>query len=228
METETMTTLSTRNRLSTLSREITALTDRLAPASDDAILRSLNAMQTAGMTMPQGIDPGKLLPVYRYALAGVPACGLSAATQKLIRGDYAANANVLLGTIPKPPVLAALAKSEAAATRAELARRRDLAEALNPTLNVAERSPEIRERVRVRLRQFRAEHTAAKAVAPMPGETPSVERAGALARMLDLPDTADVTNEQRAFRVRLERDTAHRAGRGAATNFTMEGTSDAA
>ncbi|WP_063934174.1 hypothetical protein [Ensifer adhaerens] len=223
-----MTTLSTRNRLSTLSREITALTDRLAPASDDAILRSLNAMQTAGMTMPQGIDPGKLLPVYKYALAGVPACGLSAATQKLIRGDYATNANVLLGTIPKPPVLAALAKGEAAATRAELARRRDLAEALNPTVPAAERSPEIRERVRVRLRQFRAEHTAAKAMGAAPRETPSPERAGALAELIDLPDAAEVMCEQRAFRAGVERDMAHPAGRGMVMDLTMEVASDAA
>lgn len=211
-----------------MSREITALTDRLAPASDDAILRSLNAMQTAGMTMPQGIEPGKLLPVYQYALAGVPACGLSAATQKLIRGDYAANANVLLGSIPKPPVLAALAKGEAAATRAELARRRDLAEALNPTLKAAERSPEIRERVRVRLRQFRAEHIAAKAIGAVPRETPLTERTGALAQMIDLPDAADVTCEQRAFRAGVARDMAHPAGRGAVMNLTMEVASDAA
>ncbi|CAN7348927.1 MULTISPECIES: hypothetical protein [Ensifer] len=222
-----MTTLST-NRYSTLSREITALTERLAPASDDAILRSLNVMQTAGMTMPQGIDPRKLLPVYQYALAGVPACGLSVATQKLIRGDYAANANVLLGTIPKPPVLAALAKSEAAATRAELARRRDLAVALNPTGPVPERSPEIRERVRVRLRQFRAEQAAVKAAKAMPSEAPAVSRAGVLAEMIGLPDAATITTEQRAYRVRLEREMAHPAGRGAAMDLTMEVASDAA
>lgn len=228
METETMTTLSTYNRHSTLSLEITALTERLAPAGDDAILRSLDVMQTAGMTMPQGIDPRKLLPVYQYALCGVPACGLSAATQKLIRGDYATNANVLLGTIPKPPVLAALAKSEAAVTRAELARRRDLAEALNPMQPETRRSPEIRERVRVRLRQFRAEHAASKATGAMPGEPPSIERAAALTRMLDLPDTTAVSAEQRAFRAKLESDAARARGYGAMTDFTREVASDAA
>ncbi len=211
-----------------MSREITALTERLTPASDDAILRSLDVMQTAGMTMPQGIDPRKLLSVYQYALSGVPACGLSAATQKLIRGDYAANANVLLGTIPKPPVLAALAKGEAAVTRAELARRRDLALALNPTASAPERSPEIRERVRVRLRQFRAEHAAAKAVRAMPGEAAAVERAGALAQMIELADVPDVTAEQRAFRVPLEREMALPAGRGVTVDLTTEVASDAA
>ncbi|GEM_PF-6204542 len=159
--------LPTQHRHSTLSREITALTERLAPAGDDAILRSLSAMQAAGMTMPAGIEPAKLLPVYRYALCGVPACGLSVVTQKLIRGDYAENANVLLGTIPKPPVLAALARREAATTRAELARKREITAALNPASSQTERSPEIRERVRTRLRQFHAEHAAARAACAM-------------------------------------------------------------
>jgi hypothetical protein len=223
-----MMTLSTHNRHSTLSREITALTERLTPAGDDAILRSLNAMQTAGMTMPQGIDPKKLLPVYQYALSGVPACGLSAATQKLIRGDYAGNANVLLGTIPKPPVLAALAKSEAAATRAELARKREMTEALSPTLPVAQRSPEVRERVRLRLRQFRAEQAATSATVTMPGEARSIERAAALARMLDLPDTAEPTAEQRAFRARLENDVAEAKALGSTIDFAGEVASHAA
>lgn len=228
METETMTTLSTHNRHSTLSLEITALTERLAPASDDAILRSLNVMQTAGMTMPAGIDPRKLLPVYQYALAGVPACGLSIATQKLIRGDYAGNANVLLGTIPKPPVLAALAKSEAAATRAELARKREIAVALSPTVPKARRSPEIRERVRVRLCQFRTDHAAAKAKAAMPTPAQSPERAEAFSRMRDLPDATDDAAAQQIVWKRLEHDMARAAGFRAETNFTMEVACDAA
>lgn len=211
-----------------MSREITALTERLAPAGDDAILRSLNAMQTAGMTMPQGIDPKKLLPVYQYALSGVPACGLSVATQKLIRGDYAANANVLLGAIPKPPVLAALAKSEAAATRAELARKREITEALSPALPSTRRSPEIRERVRVRLRQFRAEHAAIKATGSTPGEVRSIEQAQTLARMLDLPDTTEPTAEQRAFRARLENDVAQTMALGSTIDIAGEVASHAA
>ncbi|MGT2443482.1 hypothetical protein ACU4I5_13035 [Ensifer adhaerens] len=83
-----------------MGREITALTERLACVNEAAVLRSLDAMQTAGMTMPPTIEPRKIIAVYHYALSGVPASGLSAATQKLIRGDYAVNPNVLLGTIP--------------------------------------------------------------------------------------------------------------------------------
>ncbi|MGN7803671.1 hypothetical protein ACTJKE_13180 [Ensifer sp. 22521] len=158
-----MMSLLAQARLSTLSREITALTERLAPASEAAVLRSLDAMQTAGMTMPQGIEPKKILAVYHYALSGVPGCGLAAATQKLIRGDYAANANVLLGTIPKPPVLAALAKAEALGMRAELARKRETIAALKP--RAAARSEASRARVRARLEAFRRTHAAAKAAA---------------------------------------------------------------
>lgn len=211
-----------------MSLEITALTERLAPVSDDAILRSLNVMQTAGMTMPPGIDPRKLLPVYQYALAGVPACGLSIATQKLIRGDYAGNANVLLGTVPRPPVLAALAKSEAAATRAELARKREIAVALNPTVPRARRSPEIRERVRVRLCQFRADHAATKAKMAMPPQAQSPEQAEAFSRMRDLPDATDDAAAQQTAWVQLEHDVARVAGFRAETDFNKEGASDAA
>lgn len=146
-----------------MSRELTALTERLAPAGDDAILRSLNAMQTAGMTMPPTIEPRKVVAVYHYALSGVPASGLSAATQKLIRGDYAANPNVLLGTIPKPPVLAALAKAEALGLRADLARKREMVAALTPRPADDQRSPASRIRVRALVEGFRQAHAAAKA-----------------------------------------------------------------
>lgn len=203
-----------------MSLEITALTERLAPASDDAILRSLNVMQTAGMNMPAGIDPRKLLPIYQYALAGVPACGLSIATQKLIRGDYVANANVLLGTVPKPPVLAALAKGEAAATRAELARKREITAALNPALVAAERSPEVRARVRVRLAQFRAAHAATK-VAAMPMQAPSSDGA------FDLHDSADMAAERRVSSMRTTHDMGDGAGRRAVTKSKVEVASDA-
>ncbi|MFK0273123.1 hypothetical protein ACIQUG_05580 [Ensifer sp. NPDC090286] len=150
-------------RLSTLGREITALTERLACVSEAAVLRSLDAMQTAGMTMPPTIEPRKIVAVYHYALSGVPASGLSAATQKLIRGDYAANPNVLLGTIPKPPVLAALAKAEALGLRADLARKREMVAALTPRPADGHRSPASRIRVRALVEGFRQAHAAAKA-----------------------------------------------------------------
>lgn len=198
-------TLPAEARLSTLSREITALTERLASVSEAAILRSLDAMQTAGMTMPQGIEPKKILAVYHYALSGVPGCGLSAATQKLIRGDYAANPNVLIGTIPKPPVLAALAKAEALSMRADLARKRETAAALEPKRG--ERSAASRSRIRARLEAFRQAHAAASAAEREARDCARCERHDELLRMLALPDAASVSEEQQAFRQRLEVET---------------------
>ncbi len=150
-------------RLSTLDREITALTERLASVTEAAVLRSLDAMQTAGMTMPPTIEPRKIVAVYHYALSGVPSSGLSAATQKLIRGDYAANPNVLLGTIPKPPVLAALAKAEVLGLRADLARKREMVAALTPRPADDRRSAASRSRVRALVQGFHQAHAAAKA-----------------------------------------------------------------
>ncbi|HEV7317692.1 MAG TPA: hypothetical protein VGO04_03665 [Ensifer sp.] len=162
-------------RLSTLSREITALTERLAGVSEAAVLRSLDAMQTAGMTMPPAIEPKKILAVYHYALCGVPGSGLAAATQKLIRGDYAANPNVLLGTIPKPPVLSALAKAEALTLRAELARKREIVAALTADRTDKRRSAASRSRVQALLENFRRAHAAARREASQLGADTDTE-----------------------------------------------------
>ncbi|MEY9164402.1 hypothetical protein ABIE78_002521 [Sinorhizobium fredii] len=78
----------------------------------------------------QGIDPKKIDAVHGYALEGVPTCGLTIATQKLIKGDYAGNPDVLLGTIPKPPILAALAKLRAKPAREDRVRKREMLEAM--------------------------------------------------------------------------------------------------
>ncbi|MEI2296728.1 hypothetical protein [Ensifer sp. MJa1] len=138
------------------------LTERLAGVGEAAVLRSLDAMQTAGMTMPPAIEPRKILAVYHYALSGVPGPGLAAATAKLIRGDYAANPDVLLGTIPKPPVLAALARAEALSLRAELARKREILAALSANRTDDRRSAASRGRVRTLLENFRKAHAAAR------------------------------------------------------------------
>ncbi|MCY1248497.1 hypothetical protein D9M72_619350 [compost metagenome] len=93
---------------------------------------------------------------------------------------------------------------------------------------VAQRSPEVRERVRLLLRQFRAEQAATSATATMPGEARSIERAAVLARMLDLPDTAEPTAEQRALRARLENDVAEAKALGSTIDFAGEAASHAA
>lgn len=176
----------------------------------ESVLRSLEVMQSAGMTIPQGIDPQKLDAVYGYALDGVPACGLTIATQKLIKGDYAGNPDILLGMIPKPPILAALAKQEARAAREDLARKREIASTMKGVAPEVDRSPEVMARVRARLNQFRQEHAEAKAkergvVVPEPM---SAEKAEYWAKIQELPDWYEIGADQMAFRRKIEREMA--------------------
>ncbi|MDW9814946.1 hypothetical protein GOB25_07670 [Sinorhizobium meliloti] len=171
-------------------------------------MRSLEVMQAAGMTIPAGIDPQKIDAVYGYALEGVPSCGLTIATQKLIKGDYAGNPDILLGMIPKPPILAALAKAESRLAREDLARKRDIAATLTHQPPEVDRSPEVMARVRAKLEQFRQEHAASKAAtgAVIAPEPLSPERANELARMLALPDARSLSAEQLAYRRKIEMD----------------------
>ncbi|RVE84782.1 hypothetical protein CN238_24335 [Sinorhizobium meliloti] len=171
-------------------------------------MRSLEVMQAAGMSIPAGIDPNKLDAVYGYALEGVPSCGLTIATQKLIKGDYAGNPDILLGMIPKPPILAALAKAESRLAREDLARKREIAATLTHQPPEIDRSPEVMARVRARLNQFRQEHAASKVAtgAVLAPEPISSERADELARMLALPDARSVSAEQMAYRRKVEMD----------------------
>ncbi|MGZ2475866.1 hypothetical protein [Sinorhizobium medicae] len=203
-----MTNLPAPAQLSTLNREISALTERLSPVREEAVLRSLEVMQAAGMSIPSGIDPNKLDAVYGYALEGVPNCGLAIATQKLIKGDYAGNPDILLGMIPKPPILAALAKAESRLAREDLARKREIAATLTHQPPEIDRSPEVMARVRARLNQFKQEHAASKAAAGgiVVQKSMSPERAEELARILALPDAHSVSAEQMAYRRKIEMD----------------------
>ncbi|WP_322882726.1 hypothetical protein U8C37_12640 [Sinorhizobium medicae] len=196
-----MTNLPAPAQLSTLNREISALTERLSPVREEAVLRSLEVMQAAGMSIPSGIDPNKLDAVYGYALEGVPNCGLAIATQKLIKGDYAGNPDILLGMIPKPPILAALAKAESRLAREDLARKREIAATLTHQPPEIDRSPEVMARVRARLNQTKA---AAGGIVVQKSMSP--ERAEELARILALPDARSVSAEQMAYRRKIEMD----------------------
>lgn len=192
-------------QLSTLRSEITALTERLSPVQDDAILRYLEAMQTAGMTIPQGIDPKNLLPVYRYALSGAPACGLAVATQKLIKGDYAGNPDILLGMIPKPPVLAAMAKIEARAAREDLVRKRELETTITHKPEEIDRSPEVM--ARVRAKREAAVQELRSASAPIAHEPLTAEQAEYWAKIQAIKDApTGISAEQQAFRRKVAAD----------------------
>jgi hypothetical protein len=192
-------------QLSTLRSEITAHTERLSPVQDDAILRYLEAMQTAGMTIPQGIDPKNLLPVYRYALTGTPACGLAVTTQKLIKGDYAGNPDILLGMIPKPPVLAAMAKIEARGAREDLVRKRELETTITHKPEEIDRSPEVM--ARVRAKRTEAVQELRSASAPIAHEPLTAEQAEYWAKIQAIKDApTGISAEQQAFRRKVAAD----------------------
>lgn len=167
-------------------------------------------MQSAGMSLPQGVDAQKFDVIYGYALDGVPNCGLTIATQKLIRGDYAGNPDILLGMIPRPPILAALAKQEARGAREDLARKRETASALRGVKPEVDRSPEVMARVQARLNQFRQEHEEAKAKerGVVVHEPMSPEKAEYWAKIQELPDWWQIGAEQAAFRRKIEAEMA--------------------
>ncbi|KQS79056.1 hypothetical protein ASG25_10750 [Rhizobium sp. Leaf384] len=163
-------------------------------------------MIKTGMTMPAGIKPADQSLVYGYALDGVPICGLFVATQKLLKGDYAGNPDVLLGIIPKPPVLAALAKLEARVAREDLARKRDAVNTMTQKPPAIDRSAEVMARVRAVAGDFKASYEARKAaVRGAPETIPFGEDAAEYWSKIEaLKDSEQgVSREQEAYRRKI-------------------------
>ena len=98
-------------QLSTLDREITALTEQLSPAGPDEIAKAIASLMDGGMLFPQSIKAADPVEEYRLVLKGVPICGLRAAFIKLKRGEYT---DLKPDYIPLPAALARLAREEAA------------------------------------------------------------------------------------------------------------------
>jgi len=98
-------------QLSTLDREITALTEQLSPAGPDDIAKAIASLMDGGMLFPQSIKAADPVEEYRVVLKGVPICGLRAAFIKLKRGEYP---DLKPDFIPLPAALARLAREEAA------------------------------------------------------------------------------------------------------------------
>lgn len=97
-------------QLSTLEREISALTEQLSPAGPDDIAKAIASLMDGGMLFPQSIKAADPVDEYRAVLKGVPICGLRAAFIKLKRGEYT---NLNPDFIPLPAALARLAREEA-------------------------------------------------------------------------------------------------------------------
>lgn len=138
---------------STLDRQITELSEILAPSASDAVAYALKAMGEAGMSVPTSIKPDESVAVYRFAMQGLPAIALRAATEKLIRGEYD---RPCLGIIPTPPELAALVRIEAASYRGDMVRLRSAKDSVDDAERLRQprdegakrRVREIRERFR--------------------------------------------------------------------------------
>lgn len=129
--------------LSTLEREITALTDDLAPASAETIAACIDAMKRAGMTVPVGIPPNEIVTEYGIALRSVPKIGLKDAMRRIRQGEYT---DMDYSFMPRPAELAKRARAEAARYREDLVRKRETYQAL--TAPIARKDPAMIERVR--------------------------------------------------------------------------------
>ena len=112
-----LTHTTTDNRSLTLEQKISAVTELLQPVSHDLIGATLLRMQQAGMAFSAGFDPRGAQSVYAFAMRGVCREGFKRAASRIMQGT----AGEASGFIPKPPVFAALARSESA----ELWRERD-------------------------------------------------------------------------------------------------------
>ncbi|MEZ2131884.1 MULTISPECIES: hypothetical protein [unclassified Sinorhizobium] len=188
--------------LSTLNRQIGALSEQLRPATEDQVARSVRSLLAAGLALPSAMQAGKAPEIYAFALAGVAAHGLRRATEKIIRGEYEINR----AFVPTPPEFAALARSEARAVREDIARLRErkamLEEAGRPRAKTDEGQLD---RIRALYRQFSAANSQAKAFERHrpPQEALTPEEAAYWAGIADLSDAPTISAEQAAFRRRV-------------------------
>lgn len=98
-------------QLSTLEREISALTEQLSPAGPDDIGKAIAWLMDGGMLFSQSIKAADPVEEYRIVLKGVPLYGLRAAFTKIKHGEYT---DLKPDFIPLPAALARLARNEAA------------------------------------------------------------------------------------------------------------------
>lgn len=136
--------------LSTLEKEITVLTERLKPATEDHVAEALGSLLAAGLPLSPTIDPEKAPAVYAFALANVSAAGLKRAVAKLIRGEYE---NINRSFAPSAPALASFARAEAKTITDDLARARLKRDSMKPPV-AEKKSPESIARVQALVAGF--------------------------------------------------------------------------
>lgn len=185
--------------LSTLNREISVLTDKLAPINDDQAGVAFRRLLMTGLSLPASMDAAKAPGIYAFALRGISHDGLHRAVEKVIRGEYD---NISRSFMPTPPELAALAREEAKVIVADLIRLKDRRESITPQKVEVDRSPEVMARVKALRKKALQELQAAK-VTGTTSEPMTDEQAEYWAKINGLKDRPDVSMEQREFRSKV-------------------------
>lgn len=113
-------------RLSTLEREISALTEKLSPCGGDEVGKCIASLMDAGMMIPASIQAADPIEEYRIALKVVPIHGLRTVFVKLKRGEYDLPNRSFL---PIPSEMAAFALAECRSLREERMRASEMIKA---------------------------------------------------------------------------------------------------
>lgn len=116
------TEISTSVTISNLDAQISALTEKLAPATERDVAGFLRSLMAAGLAMPSPIEPERSPAIYGYSLAGLPLSCIERVAKKLLRGEYDRE----YGFLPKPPEFAQLVRAEEAVIRADVRRQREI------------------------------------------------------------------------------------------------------
>ena len=198
-------------QLSTLRQQISALTEKFAPANADEIGQCIEGLMSGGMRLSDTITAKNPVEEYRVSLRDVPVYGLRLAYAKLKRGEYE---NINRAFIPLPAELAAMANAECRVIREDRVRATERMRALSDAQVARQdestcRDPNTRARVRKMLEEFRGWHRPGKeneARCGTPVMTPSAEQIDTWSKVMALPDAPNITAEQMAFRRKVQAD----------------------
>jgi len=119
-------------QLSTLQQEISALTEKLAPANADEIGQCIEGLMSGGMRISETITADNPVEEYRLSLRNVPVYGLRRAYTKLKRGEYE---NINKAFIPLPAELAAMANAECRIIREDRIRKQETMRAVEDSVS---------------------------------------------------------------------------------------------
>lgn len=191
--------------LSTLETQIGALTEKLAPATEDHISKAVRSLLAAGLALPSGMKVEKAPEIYAYALAGIPAFGVQKATGCIIRGEYEINR----GFVPTPPEFAAMARLESKSVREDLMRLREKQATLQEAATPREKTDEQQmARIRKLYAEFKAAHAESKVTDRFRQQIEEMtpEQAQYWETISAMRDAPSISEEQMAFRRKIGKE----------------------